>query len=100
MYGIPMGCMPWYGDLGDRWLPGRDMMKMVVLYMLQGCLQYVEELTSWMRQLLLILVDGYQDGMLPRTTTISGGGGCNDLQFLGAWVDSACARVGLNVRFS
>ena len=34
-----------------------------------------------MDETLLILVDGYQDGMLSRTTTISGGGGCNDLQF-------------------
>ena len=33
-----------------------------------------------MRQLLmLILVDGYQDAMLLRTTMISGGGGCKDL---------------------
>jgi len=49
-----------------------------VLHMLQGCLQYVEELTSW---ILMILVDGYQDDMLSRTTTISGGGGCNVLSF-------------------
>ena len=26
---------------------GRHMMEMGVLHMLQGCLQYVEELTSW-----------------------------------------------------
>ena len=83
MYDILMRCILWYSDLGDRWLPGRDMMKMVVLHMLQGCLQYVEELTSWMRQLLMtILVDGYQDGMLSRMTTTSGGGGCKDLQSL------------------
>lgn len=39
-----------------------------------GMLQYVEELILW---ILMILVDGYQDDMLSRTTTISGGGGCN-----------------------
>lgn len=44
--------------------------------MLQGCLQYVEELTSWK---LMILVDGYKDDMLSRTTMILGGGGCNIL---------------------
>ena len=71
MYDIPMRCIPWYGDLGDRWLPGRDIMETMVLHMLQRCLQYVEELTSWM---LMILVDGYRDGMLSRATTISGGG--------------------------
>jgi len=52
-------------------------------------LQYVEELTSWMRQLLLILVDGYQDGRLSRMTTTSGGGGCKDLLSLGASARSA-----------
>ena len=69
--------MPWYGDLGDRWLPRRDMVEMVVLHMLQRWLQYVEELTSW---ILMILVDGYQDGMLLKTTTTLGGGGCNGLR--------------------
>ena len=83
-----MGCIPWYGDLGDRWLSEQDMMETVVLHMLQGWLQYVEELTSWVRQLLLILVDGYQDGMLSRTTMASGGGGCKDLQ-------SLCTHSGL-----
>jgi len=28
----------------------------------------------------MILVDGYRDGMLSRTTTILGGGGCKDLR--------------------
>jgi len=32
--------------------------------------------------MMMILVDGYQDGMLSRTTMISGGGGCKDLLFL------------------
>ena len=41
-----------------------------------------------LRQLLMmILVDGYQDGMLSRTTTISGGGGCKDLRFLACPLD-------------
>ena len=44
-----------------------------ILHMLQGCLPYVEELTSW---LMMILVESYRDGMLSRTKTISGGGGC------------------------
>ena len=35
MYDIPMRCIPWYGDLGDRWLSRRDMVEMVVLHMLQ-----------------------------------------------------------------
>lgn len=64
------------------------MMETMVLHMLQRYVRYVEELTSWMIQ--LILVDGYEDGMLSRTTMISGGGGCNDLQFLGARADGAC----------
>ena len=44
-----------------------------IIHMLQGCFPYVEELTSW---LMMILVESYRDGMLSRTTTISGGGGC------------------------
>ena len=70
-----------------------------VLHMLQGCLQYVEELTSWMRWILMILVDGYQDGMLSRTTMTSGGGGCKDLQFrlsVTATGWRACVVRGLN----
>ena len=27
IYDIPMGCMPWYGDLGDKWLPGWDIVE-------------------------------------------------------------------------
>ena len=49
IYDISMGCIPWYGDLGDRWLPGRDMMETLVLHMMQRWLQYVEELISWIR---------------------------------------------------
>lgn len=79
MYDISMGCIPWYGDLGDRWLTGQDMMETVVLNMLQRWLQYVEEFTSW---ILMILVDGYQDDMLSSMTTTSGGGGCKDLRSL------------------
>ena len=41
--------------------------------MLEGCLPYVEKFTSW---IMMFLVDGYQDDMLSRMTTISGGGGC------------------------
>jgi len=72
------------------------MMETVDLHMLQICLQYVEELTSWMIQ--LILVDDYQDGMLSRMTTTSGGGGCKDLRSLArppevrTWVS---ARLGM-----
>jgi len=58
--------------------------------MLQGCLPYVEELTSWME---MILVDGYQDDMLSRTTTILGGGGCKDLEFDGCAVNEGAGRV-------
>ena len=48
----------------------------VVLHMFQRCFPCVEELKSW---ILMFLVDGYSDGMLSRTTTISGGGGCKVL---------------------
>lgn len=49
-----------------------------VLHMLQGCLLYVEELTSW---IMMILVYSYRDGMLSRMTIISGGGGCKVLGY-------------------
>ena len=67
--------------------------------MLQGCLPYVEELTSWT---MMILVDGYRDGMLSRTTMILGGGGCKVLGHTHGWAlgergcasadDSGCTR--------
>ena len=52
-----MRCIPWYGDLGERWLLGRDMTETVVLHMLQRCLPYVEELTSWTKDETDIDVD-------------------------------------------
>lgn len=53
-----------------------------VLHMLQGCLPYVEKLTSW----IMILVDGKQDGMLLMATTILGGEGCKVLKLKCGWV--------------
>ena len=38
-----------------------------------------------MRHILMILVDGYQDGMLSRMKMTSCGGGCKDLQSLNAF---------------
>lgn len=43
---------------------GRHMMEMGVIHMLQGCLQFVEELTSWIED--EIVVDINLDGWLPR----------------------------------
>jgi len=71
-----MRCMPWYGVLGDSWSLRWRHDGDGVLHMLQGCLPYEEESTSW---ILMILVDGHRDDMLSRTTTTLGGGGCKVL---------------------
>ena len=39
-------------------------MEMVVLHMLQGCFQYVEELTSWIEDEIVVDVD--LGGWIPR----------------------------------
>lgn len=46
----------------------------------------------------MILVDGYQDGMLSRTTTISGGRGCNDLRSPGSCDKQFIPRARVLVR--
>jgi len=70
-----MRCMPWYGVPGDSWSLRWRHDGHGILHM-QGCFPYEEESTSW---ILMILVYGYQDGVLSRMTTISGGGGCKVL---------------------
>ena len=48
----------------------------------------------------MILVDGYWDGMLSRTTNILGGGGCKASERLcdGRWEKSSCKRVQAGAR--
>ena len=60
----------------------------------------MKDSTSW---LMMILVECYRDGVLSRTTTILGGGGCKVLRRGRGWAtgESMCttgARAGVGAR--
>ena len=79
MESIPWRCMPWYGELGGSSSLGRDIVEMSLYICCKDvCLAKRSSHHRW----VMILVDGYWDGMLSRTTIISSGGGCKAFEGL------------------